>query len=430
MVLSLSSSSRVRIRDIGPVGRRITGDAYQKIGTNPATLSKPGSGSSNYARGTEVTEDDLHPVFALAMSEPAMLDAMLKNPLFRYLQTGGPFTSTKILFEETGKFVDTKTSGYVSAGYRGWVSPTAPGNVTTFPSPSTDASLRELGAKYIRDFMPGKPIAELAQGIAEIKREGLPSFRLLNTYKQRDFRTLGNDHLNAEFGWKPIISSIYDAAEAVDRGDAVWSQYVKQGNKLVRRNYRPPVERTTVTENLGTFGGLWPPELTSLGLASGATSACFRTREISVRRNFSAAYKYYVPVGDQKTAAAARQALKLRTKYGLDVDPALLWELTPWSWFVDWFVPVGKTLEAFSDLVLGNTALPWAYISEHYVVRDTYTRPGASMVGSSPSSVGSLVVKYDYKRRIPASPFGFQIAGWDGFTPKQLAILAALGVTR
>lgn len=430
MVLSLSSSSRVRKRDLDPLGRHIRGEAFQKIGTNPTTFSQPGNVAAGIARSKETTEDDLHPVFALAMSEPGMLDALLVNPLFRYLQTGGPFTSTKVRFIETGKQVDTRTSGFVSAGYKGWVSPTAPGNVTTFPSPSTDASLRTLGSKYVRDFMPGKPIAELSQTIAEIKREGLPSFNLIKTWKQRDFRTLGNDHLNAEFGWKPIISSIYDAAEAVNSGDAVWSEYRKQGNKLVRRNYRPPVERTTITENLGTFGGLWPPELTSLGLASGATSACFRTREISVRRNFSAAYKYYVPEGNQKTVAAARKALELRTKYGLDVDPALLWELTPWSWFVDWFLPVGEAIGAFSDFVLGNTALPWAYISEHYVVTDTYTRPGAAMVGSSPGGVGKLVVSYDYKRRLPASPFGFFQLDWNGFTPKQLAIVAALGVTR
>jgi hypothetical protein len=45
---------------------------------------------------------------------------------------------------------------------------------------------------------------------------------------------------------------------------------------------------------------------------------------------------------------------------------------------------------------------------------------------STPCSCGIEIVT---KRRIPASPFGFSV-DWEGLSPTQLAITAALGITR
>jgi len=45
-----------------------------------------------------------------------------------------------------------------------------------------------------------------------------------------------------------------------------------------------------------------------------------------------------------------------------------------------------------------------------------------------PVECGAIRLK-ETKERVTASPFGFGLT-WDGFTPYQMAILAALGVTR
>jgi hypothetical protein len=50
---------------------------------------------------------------------------------------------------------------------------------------------------------------------------------------------------------------------------------------------------------------------------------------------------------------------------------------------------------------------------------------------SGPVDVGTYECGYETvtKVRIPAGPFGFSI-GWEGLSPTQLAITAALGITR
>jgi hypothetical protein len=114
-------------------------------------------------------------------------------------------------------------------------------------------------------------------------------------------------------------------------------------------------------------------------------------------------------------------------QYGLNVDPLLLWELTMSSWLIDWFIQIGNFVESVSGLILGNTALPWAFISEHSVITDTYERPGFRFVDGS--TLGTFQVVYDYKRRLAANPLGFGV-NWADLSPKQLSILAAIGITR
>jgi hypothetical protein len=321
--------------------------------------------------------------------------------------------------------VSLNRPGFTQYSYVGRLSPVQPFAVLDFPSPVSDSYLTNLGAQLILALRPDKPMVQLAQTIAELRREGLPSVVGTQLLKSRSLSSLGKEHLGVQFGWKPIIQDVYNMADVIARGDAVMQKYWREGNKLQRRHWLLPVERTIVRENVGLMGGVWPS--TTGNLVSNQTSDLFRTREITVKRRFSAAYKYYVPIGDQNSALAARKVLELKKKYGLNIDPALLWELTPWSWFVDWFIPMGKFLTSVSSFVFGNSACPWAYISEHYTVTDTYERPLAICVDGTP--VGPLTVHYDVKRRIPASPFGFNLT-WDGFNPWQLGILAALGISR
>jgi hypothetical protein len=61
--------------------------------------------------------------------------------------------------------------------------------------------------------------------------------------------------------------------------------------------------------------------------------------------------------------------------------------------------------------------------------KHTYTHPGINIVNYGPT--GALVESFQTtsKMRLRASPYGFGLT-FDGFSPRQLAILAALGITQ
>lgn len=420
-----SDLGRTRSRELGVEKPKIAGviqfylfgNLYQTTNVGGETL-----------QGREVTVDATHPWFVLfdRTENRKFFKAIVGNVLFRHiLKTGGAFTSTKRWFSG-GKKVYLNTGGSNRTVYTGYVLPCAPSTVAAAPSPTSDAVLMDLGAKQILYNLPGQPLADIGQTIGELRREGLPRTRSLASFKSGySPRKGGQDYLTWQFGFQPVIQDIYALARSIDTADKQWRAYLRGAGKLQRRRFDfPPETSTTITDV--AVGGTIYPQLPG-ALASNQSSTLKRTRTVVVKRRFVAAYVYTAPAGSESTVKAARKVLQYQKQYGLEIDPSLLWNLTPWSWLTDWFLPIGNFIDSASNLILGNTAMPWAYISEHSHVIDVYERPLARL--SDGSDVGVLQVVSDYKRRIPASPFGFGLS-WSDLSPWQLSILAALGVSR
>jgi len=116
-----------------------------------------------------------------------------------------------------------------------------------------------------------------------------------------------------------------------------------------------------------------------------------------------------------------------------------LWQLTPWSWAVDWFSNAGSFVKNLSSLAEYGTVLRYGYVMETTTVTDTYSAGKVLFTPTDPSvlaafkppypTVAPLTVRTTVKKRVKANPFGFGVS-WDGLSPIQLAIAAALGITR
>jgi hypothetical protein len=121
---------------------------------------------------------------------------------------------------------------------------------------------------------------------------------------------------------------------------------------------------------------------------------------------------------------------RLDRLYGLRPGVDTLYQLTPWSWLVDYFSNLGDVIENLNSLTSDGLVIPYAYMmAEKRIVEHTTLQIEVKR-GSvwSPLTVGDRI-EYVYQRRIPASPFGFGISDGD-LTPKQISILAALGISR
>ncbi len=424
-----SDLGRTRTRELGTDHPAIGGT--QRFYLNGVLYQTTQLGGSRPV-GLETTRDATHPWFVVFERNQKegnfrFFNAAAKNALFRYiLKTGGEFSSSKRLYRPAvGRKVHLDTGGSNRVTYDGWVLPCSLGTTTNVSNPISDASLKAIGARQVLYNLPTKPLADIGQTIAELKREGLPRLRSLSSFKSYTARKSGEDYLSWQFGFRPVIQDIYALASSIDTADKQWRAYVKGGNTLQRRHFTLPVDQSNSTTAVSLGGTIYPNLGTTL--ASGASSQLYRERSITSVTRFSAAYAYTVPKLDKRVSALARKALQYRRQYGLEIDPELLWNLTPWSWLIDWFLPIGDYVSAVNNLVLGNTALPWAYVSTSYRVSDTYFRPGCRLIdGEGP---GKLEVVTHYQRRVSISPFG-NAESWTALSAKQLSILAAIGITR
>ena len=122
-----------------------------------------------------------------------------------------------------------------------------------------------------------------------------------------------------------------------------------------------------------------------------------------------------------------RAATRASVLLGIELTPEVLWNLTPWSWAADWFANMGDVLSNVSDFANDGLVMHYGYMMETSHVTHTYDLHGHGLNGVE--SPLTLTFENIQKQRIKASPFGFGLT-WESFTPRQLAILAALGISR
>ena len=305
------------------------------------------------------------------------------------------------------------------------------------PEPSSDFELMAHGTTAISRVKPTNSIADLSVSIAELFREGLPLSPGRSQWKERAnvARGAGSEYLNAQFGWLPLISDIQNVSEAIAKGDKIWKQYQRDAGRLVRRRYEFPILTSNATVIERKIAQAYAvPVLVSRFYPwwSWSGGDYTRTRHKRQVRKFSGAFTYYIPKRNESSAVDmffyhAAQARKL---YGLTLDPEVLWNLTPWSWATDWFANTGDLISNLTDFATDGLLMPYGYMMEETIVSDEHKLENLQWACDppGPSSLKIFCVTKT-KKRIRASPYGFGLT-FEDFTPRQIAILAALGITR
>jgi len=243
------------------------------------------------------------------------------------------------------------------------------------------------------------------------------------------YKNAGDEYLNVQFGWKPLVSDISDTAFGIVSADRLMEQAMRDSGKVVRRRYNfPPTESISETVVLD---GVNATKVAGSDRSSLYTDVRFkgrvtRIREITKRQWFSGAFTYHLPNYGEGLVGQARRANQL---LGLSVTPEVLWNLTPWSWAVDWFSNVGDVIHNVQQMASNGLVLKYGYIMEHSIVSDSYSFSGPT--GFKTSDVHPLVVKLvtETKIRRKATPFGFGLT-LGGLSSTQKAIMAALGMSR
>jgi hypothetical protein len=128
----------------------------------------------------------------------------------------------------------------------------------------------------------------------------------------------------------------------------------------------------------------------------------------------------------------ARQVAIADKLLGARITPEVLWNLTPWSWAVDWFTNVGDVIHNVSRFMNDGLVMHYGYIMRKRSVTREYSHSGGVVrVANGTKPIGILTQKFKttVKERASATPWGFGLT-FGSFTNRQKAIMAALGLTR
>jgi hypothetical protein len=355
---------------------------------------------------------------------------------------GGDFSNTKIVsFINYGGMVDSITAN--SWRYTGEQFPADPqayiDSILNYTiKPASDATLMALGTKAIAKCIPTNPVVDGATFLGELKA-GLPKAigKELFKTKFKDYRKIGDEYLNVEFGWKPLVSDLQSAVGAVMESDKILKQLHRDSGKNVRRRFEFPEEIVNY-ENRTSGQYAWIPPGGGLDsyLYDGSGTRIVNT-QVTTKTWFSGCFTYHLNLGTTLQDRIDRNAAEARKLYGLELTPATAWNLAPWSWLADWNGNIGDVLHNVSRFSQDGLVMRYGYIMQEITAKCDISLVGGGHFKPANSSYAldakkrglhmTIIGKSKVRRR--ATPFGFGL-DMSALTGRQLAILGALGISR
>lgn len=309
--------------------------------------------------------------------------------------------------------------------YNGYVLPTVPTAMSTFPAlgPVSNFELSSFGQTARSRVDPTNPAADVSVLMGELFKEGLPSLSGASTLRDTTstYRASGSEYLNVEFGWKPLVSEVRSIAQAVVDANKIIRQAHANKGKPVRREYRfPPMVKEPVKTRIAQGARPWPTaSLTQAGAVSGDA---YRTKTESWDVWFSGCFTYFMGPDESQTRLARYEAEAQRL-LGARLTPDALWNLAPWTWMLDWHVDFGAMLSNLRAMILDGSVMWYGYCMSHRWIDEVYTHTAYPQLETT--------VTREIKQRARAFPFGFGLEpDWSHYDNRQLAILAALGLTK
>jgi len=356
--------------------------------------------------------------------------------LIRNADIGGNFQSVKKRVEGNPRILNiNRTSGLLNYSYSGPVYArecNVDRNSTLFPAVPSDIGDRmiALGTTAIARTIPTNPVAGAAQFLGEL-REGLPTIPGSSYVNRGGLGGLADEYVNVEFGIKPIVSDLQKFGEAFRTSSEVLDQLERDSGRLVRRRYSfPEVREVSEPEVLSSniSYGSPPLRLANPSAFLQTSGRLTKQRVVTTRYWFSGAYTYYYDRGDSTRSRMKRTEQNLAKLFGLRLTPELLWELTPWSWLVDWKSNMGDAIHNFSAFHNDGLVMRYGYMMCHMTISDTYLLDGVVYADGTGGPLAQTFTT-EVKKRVKATPYGFGLDP-DAFTPRQWAILSALGISK
>lgn len=370
-----------------------------------------------------------------------------RDPKTGHYYEGGPFYTSRITYWIHPGSVRDATDGinYYTGPVSGVFPTLEERTKLQSPNPNLNFGSKSItnekqdGSTAIALASPINPASTLGVGLSETYREGLPSLPGVQTWRDRTraLRGASGEFLNTVFGWLPLKNEVEEVAAAARHHRDILNQYHHGEGRNTHRRFDFPSSKTISNRPPVDEWPLFLGPINSNVIYGGLSSK----RNVSLVREtkkwFEGCFTYALPSSTESWRRAVGFGSDADALYGIALNPEVLWELTPWSWAVDWFSNAGFLIKNVRNFELAGQVMRYGYLMEETIERYTAvvdrcpfrTRNAAGKEESTLSTPSACGIEVVTKRRSPANPFGFGIS-WQGLSPVQLAITAALGISR
>jgi hypothetical protein len=312
--------------------------------------------------------------------------------------------------------------------------------------PPISPDMLAWGAKGWNRALPVHPTNNIGQFLVELKDvpEMLRSTReLLSVFKGdwakgKPISFWADQFLNGEFGWLPTISDLRGIFDLGARLQKAHTYLLANNGKPVRR--RVHLKNEDITDRTITSGYRLLPTPPSAPFISGSGETVTWKR-FATRIWFEGQFTFYIPP-TQLDPFNPNKWLDAKL-LGVYPDLNLLYKETPWTWLIDWFTSAGSVVSNITLMSEFNQVARYAYVMSKQTneygravlvrAHDGFYGPGGSKFQYTdlPTQllIASAIVRFERKQRVRASPYGFGLA-WESFSPFQISILSALGLSR
>ncbi|DAD51570.1 TPA_asm: maturation protein [ssRNA phage Zoerhiza.2_13] len=295
---------------------------------------------------------------------------------------------------------------------------------TGHPGVTSDASMNASGATAIARTIPTEPVFQSITALSELRSDGIPSLPGLESWRSRTLKAhnAGSEYLNVEFGWLPLVNDIRTFAKSVKNHHSILDDYKAGAGHTTRVGFSFP----GTSDFSATQGSCLSYLPGNSGISRALTCSYTYTKEQSTW--FKGAFRYYLPVGDDVISKSRYYAALADKLLGIKPTPEAIYNASPWTWALDWFTNSGDIVRNISQIGQNGLVLKYGYIMSQALTHETWVVPsGPWRIGNS--SAGSMHRRREFKKRLPANPYGFGVS--DGsLSNTQKAIVAALGLSR
>jgi hypothetical protein len=397
---------------------------------------------SRGAQGQTDWIDDVRDLSGPELRDQIRLDAGRAGFIPSTFDNGHEFLMDKTEFSlshDIARFSRPVQPGYLTGAvdYRGPISAdiySIPFNPNSLTNSVPDLSQKiEDGTELVKRTIPTAPSAGLAQFLGEL-REGIPSLTGMILFRKGvTSKNFGSEYLNYQFALAPMIRDIQRMATSVLTANKQIRAYLRDSGRNVRR--RRTLYDISSFQNIGTtytYGGLHGYALgvpvTNLLIANSGDQRVDVWDTTRHRCWFSGAYTYYASE-DKGILEHMRLYDQLANKLlGTRLTASLVWELTPWSWLIDWFSDLGTFVSNAESFSSDGLVMRYGYVMHHTVTERTYRISNLRDIHGVVRPAYYISVRKEQKSRLRATPYGFGL-DLEMLDPRQWAILGALGIS-
>lgn len=248
-------------------------------------------------------------------------------------------------------------------------------------------------------------------------------------------KSVADHYLNIQFGWVPFLKDLSDLDRVLSNSRMYMERVERNNNTWVRRVRTIDHQESVTRITGGAYSGCEPivdPFLARLVTNNYGTGRAHYTldEEVFTRVWAAGQFKFYRPEFDRSLPSsntAWGEMQRLRTLLGARITPSVVYKATPWTWLADWFSNVGNTVQRLSDAGEDQVASRYMYLM-HHKLRRLVLRSTIHFHSGDVTMTWSRNIDVKQRGEAP-SPYNFCL-DWSHLTPKQLTILAALGITR